>query len=370
MPDRYSVVSLRRADFHGAGDARRAASVAAALQRSGARVDVHHLLHDGEGFASSFLHRREFSALLRMVGRWRTQRPLQWLMAQALAEARSTPGEGIPIFITSRLVPDPVPPVFGVDFVDSLATNALARAELEMGPAAYFWRREARLLQRVEENAARAATVATAVSKHDAQAIHRSVQVVCNERTTRADLQALRPPRPRPRIVFAGNLYYQPNHEAALWVLKVLLPELLRCGWSAKQIVVAGRRPRKSLTAVAQRLGIDFQPDVSDLPRLLESVDVAVAPMMFGSGVQTKVVDALAAGLRVVLTEKANRGLDLKDSDRVRIVPRDPERMVAAIESLLLVGNEVDTVPEDVQDLLVSATPAMVQQRWRELFGR
>jgi glycosyltransferase involved in cell wall biosynthesis/aminoglycoside phosphotransferase len=136
-------------------------------------------------------------------------------------------------------------------------------------------------------------------------------------------------PRPRPaperRIVFVGNLYYEPNRQAVQWLHDVLAPAMP----DGVVIEVAGRYP-SSLRGLGDRLRL--RGPVYDLRALLETATLAIAPLAAGGGMKLKVADYAAAGLPVVGTAEAFVGF-------------------ADIEQWAVCG-ELDELPEHVSALL------------------
>jgi len=367
MSRRFRVVSLRPASFEGSGDSRRAASIISALRDAGALVDAQSILAQGEGIRSAVCHPRPVLSLFIAVLRYGRRLPLQWLVAQSLTTVSKGMANERTIYVTSRVAPASIPPSSVIDFVDSLADNALSRAG-QSRVLRRFWLREARLLSKWECQLAAHVELATAVSSEEAALIGPEVVAVANERTIR-DLESV-PVSPAGKeqrtIIFAGSLYYYPNHEAAVWMIKHLIPELMGRGWMPHQFVIAGRRPSKKLLSTASKAGVTVLADVSDISALLRSANVSVVPMRLGSGVQGKVADSLVVGTPAVITPKANRGLGLKDSCLVRIVTRSPVCFADAIEAMTT-STEPLIMPPDVAALIEASTPGVVQERWREL---
>lgn len=365
----FVVVSLRPAAFGATGDSGRAASIAAALSAGGYSVRAESALRDGEGILRALANPRALGRLFTRIREDGRTQPAQCLVAQAIFDAR---GVGTfattTVFVTSRVAPTRRPPGFCMDFVDSLALNASSRAGSSR-LLRRFWLREARLLASWEQMLAAEARVATAVSKTEAELIASSVRAVALERPG----GTFQFPAPiaegsRPPVIFAGNLFYYPNHEAAHWIADLLAPALIERGWRPSDIVVAGRRPSKALRARAKTAGVSLVADPPDLATVIADASIALAPVVRGSGVQTKVVNGLALGKRMVISREANRGLNLADSWMVRIAERSPEAFAEAIGAIVEAPQE-DNLPSDVRALMEQTAPEAVRRRWVELLA-
>ncbi len=128
----------------------------------------------------------------------------------------------------------------------------------------------------------------------------------------------LTPPRPTPDLVttndplaarlilgWIGDLGFLPNQESALWILTQLAPLLQTAGFQG-QILFLGKNASPQLLEQAQAypfvrfLGfqIDAEPFWSQLSYLL-------VPHLHGSGVRTKLLEALASGVPVITHPEA-----------------------------------------------------------------
>lgn len=360
------IITLRPARATGSGDVIRASAIADALRFAGHDVSFVSILAPEESVSRALANLGVIRAAVGLLLGSGRARPLQWVLVQAIARARSIclDGAGIrSIYVTSRVVPDVVSDASAVDFVDALSRNSASRAEASRW-LRLLWRREQRLLAAQEASIARRAVVATAVSKVDAQEISTRVQYVPIQLAewVSTDLAALLPALAT--VVFTGNLYYAPNDDAARWIVTELVPELAERSWRPEQVVVAGRHPSRQLRSAAAKAGVAMLADVPDMSRVLGSASVALAPMALGSGMQTKVVEALRAGVPVVLTPKANEGLQLRDSSMVRVVERSPRHFADAMLELVATRRLGGEPPADVAELVACSARAAVTERW------
>ena len=112
------------------------------------------------------------------------------------------------------------------------------------------------------------------------------------------------------RLVFVGNLYYQPNALAAAAIRDSILP-LLRANGIDASVRILGRGP-STLTKPVD--AIEFTGQVDSINDALRGSTLALAPLTAGSGAKMKVLDYMAAGLPVVGTSEAVTGLPLDPS--------------------------------------------------------
>ncbi len=160
-----------------------------------------------------------------------------------------------------------------------------------------------------------------------------SVTVVCNG----VDLEAFAPDGPRDArtIVFSGKLSYHANVTAA----RVLVEEIMPLVWRqepAARVVLAGAEPAAAVRALANRhpervLVTGFVPDMGTV---LRQATMAAVPLVYGVGVQNKVLEAMATGTPVVASRLAIEALDVQP-DRDVLVADDWPSFAAALVGLL-----------------------------------
>ncbi len=193
---------------------------------------------------------------------------------------------------------------------DGYAERALLAAAAGRPLAAAVFRREFRLLRRLEVRALRQAAVVACLSESDAAAL-RLLAERCGARVPFLVLPGYpldTPPAPGPvpaapgrRIGMLGTWTWGPNQAALRWMIEQVLPLLpAHC-----TLVLAGSGlAQRDLPARVQSLG-----RVEDTHRFYDSVDVVAIPSLGGSGVHEKAIEAIASARPVVATTHALRGL-------------------------------------------------------------
>lgn len=361
MKGALQVVSPRPPRSDGQGDQRRASVIVEALAPEW-DVSVISWLPD----VDANLVRRWTDTPLALVraAALATRMPLQVAFVQArlpkeVRAAIAAPGPDRMLFVTSRAVPPGAADGFVIDFVDDLGGAALRRARSSSGLRAAFWRWEGRRMRALDRRTAARAGVAIACNAADASAIGPGVQVV-------PLAVACRPtPETGDTVVFVGNLFYAPNHEAAMWICDELVPSLADLGVGAGRIVIAGRRPRPALRRRAELAGVAFRPDVDDLSDVLSAAAVVIAPMELGSGTQNKILDAVGAGRACVITPHANASLDLVDGRSALVCERGPGEFAKAIVTLLDDPERRSDMVAEARRHLAGYLPDAVHEAWR-----
>lgn len=136
------------------------------------------------------------------------------------------------------------------------------------------------------------------------------------------------------RVLFAGSLDTPTNTEALRWFLSAAWPALRRLRPHATLQVVGRRAPAELIAELLAHPGVTVEVDVPDMAPYLAAASVSINPMRSGSGVNIKMVDAMAAGLPVVSTAVGSRGMHWEPG-RDLLVADDPEGFARAVARLL-----------------------------------
>jgi glycosyltransferase involved in cell wall biosynthesis len=99
--------------------------------------------------------------------------------------------------------------------------------------------------------------------------------------------------------VFTGGLTYQPNIDALRSYAEKVLPAFAHLGVEPPQLSVIGASPEPLIAGLAHPT-IRFLGYVPDINEELRRHQVFFAPIVSGSGIKTKVLEAMACGLPVI----------------------------------------------------------------------
>jgi glycosyltransferase involved in cell wall biosynthesis len=113
-----------------------------------------------------------------------------------------------------------------------------------------------------------------------------------------------------PTLLLVGNMSYGPCEDAAIWLVREILP-LLKPHWPDLQVWIVGRDPGLRVRALAGN-GVHVTGRVDDLLPFYQRATIAVAPLRAGSGSRLKILEAMALGRPVVSTTIGAEGLDIE----------------------------------------------------------
>ncbi len=139
-------------------------------------------------------------------------------------------------------------------------------------------------------------------------------------------------PREPYTMLFLGSFSHLPNQEALDWFAKQVLPRVVeRCPPARLVIVGSNPPPRHSLPVADAH--VEMRGFVEDLQEPLRRYSVFVCPILTGSGVRVKLLEAFAAGIPVVSTTIGAEGLTASDGE-ICAIADSPEAFAQRIVEL------------------------------------
>jgi glycosyltransferase involved in cell wall biosynthesis len=151
--------------------------------------------------------------------------------------------------------------------------------------------------------------------------------------------QTPQPPRlERPEIVFSGNLEYPPNISAVRFFHERIWP-LLKTRWPELRWRIVGKNPEAIRPFVAGEPRIQVTGFVEDAVAVLAGCQIAIIPLLAGSGTRVKILEAWAAGTPVVSTTLGAQGLDCIDGTDL-LLADEPQHFADTITRLLMSPEE------------------------------
>lgn len=110
-------------------------------------------------------------------------------------------------------------------------------------------------------------------------------------------------------LVFSGKMSYHAN----ISMVKHLVNEIMPCIWKKRpkvRLVIAGKDPGTEVRALGADSRITVTGTVDDIRPHLWKAAIAVVPLVYGAGIQNKILEAMACGTPVVTTSRALSSLE------------------------------------------------------------
>jgi glycosyltransferase involved in cell wall biosynthesis len=136
-----------------------------------------------------------------------------------------------------------------------------------------------------------------------------------------------------PTILFLGNFGYDPNVQAARYLINKIWPRIRRVSPKA-QLIIAGDCPNRIGYSQNDGSGIELTGFADDLNALYRRSRVIAVPIFAGSGTRIKIIEAAAYGKPIVATSVGAEGLEMRDGHEL-LIRNTPDAFAAACIQLL-----------------------------------
>ena len=134
-----------------------------------------------------------------------------------------------------------------------------------------------------------------------------------------------------PKFYHIGSMNWMPNEEGIRWFIDEVLPKTVE---KVPTFVyhLAGRNMPEWLTTL-NNPNVDVIGEVPDAKAFVAENDVAIVPLLAGSGIRIKIIESMAMGKTVITTRVGAEGI-LYDEEVNIIIAENKAKMVEAIRSI------------------------------------
>ena len=135
----------------------------------------------------------------------------------------------------------------------------------------------------------------------------------------------------KPKFYHIGSMNWMPNEEGIRWFIDEVLPKTIE---KVPDFVyhLAGRNMPEWLKEM-KNPHIDVIGEVPDAKEFVSQNDVAIVPLLSGSGIRIKIIESMAMGKTVITTRVGAEGI-LYDEEVNLIIAENKAKMVEAIRSI------------------------------------
>ncbi|MCS6981347.1 MAG: glycosyltransferase [Flavobacteriales bacterium] len=212
-----------------------------------------------------------------------------------------------------------------LDMMDPFAKNLALRLPFEKPIMRFFLREEEARLDYYERLALERFSRVAIISARDREDIRsparEEVFIIPNGIDT-----SFYAPWPSERVwdvCFVGSLRYPSNTEAALFLARDVMPQVWRKKPNAR-LVLVGADPPWRVRRLRNRL-VHVTGRVSDTRAYYAASRVFCAPMFLNTGIQNKILEAMAMGLPVVTTSRVNDAIKATPGEHLLIADEAAE---------------------------------------------
>jgi sugar transferase (PEP-CTERM/EpsH1 system associated) len=213
-----------------------------------------------------------------------------------------------------------------LDYMDALSAGLTRRAKGAPWYSVLFVKEEARRLTAYEHLIFDYFEHHTIISEQDRKLIYHSLRNRINVVPNGIDAQYFSRKENGARefeIVFTGNMSYPPNVEGARRLALFILPRV-RLKYPNARLLIAGATPSASVQSLASE-NVVVTGWLDDIRDAYNNAHVFVAPMLSGSGMQNKLLEAMCMELPCVTTELAAAPLGVSNGNECIVGSTDEE---------------------------------------------
>jgi glycosyltransferase involved in cell wall biosynthesis len=160
-----------------------------------------------------------------------------------------------------------------------------------------------------------------------------------------ADTQKLNPNIPV--VIFMGKLDYKPNLEALELLIHKIIPNVLQQVPKCKFLIV-GMNPPVHLN----HKSVLYTGYVKDVAEYIAAADIAIAPILSGSGTRLKILEYMAIGKPVISTRLGAEGIVLENGKNI-VLADDMNKFSSQVIKLILDANLRNRIGKKARELVV-----------------
>lgn len=133
-------------------------------------------------------------------------------------------------------------------------------------------------------------------------------------------------------LFFIGALDWGPNQEGLDWFFREVWPEI-RLKWPGLSLDIAGRNPAYYFNGRNLPDNVRLEGEVEDAIEFFHHHSVMIVPLLTGSGIRIKILEAMAMGKTVISTSIGAGGLEAKHGEHLFLADT-PAEYVSILENL------------------------------------
>lgn len=153
----------------------------------------------------------------------------------------------------------------------------------------------------------------------------------------------------RQGLLYLGSFFHRPNVDAVLYLIRYIWPRIQQLLPGATLHIVGHGLPEE-IRALAGD-GVRVHGYVPSRQSYFERCRLMVAPIRYGAGIKTKIVEAMAAGLPVVTTSIGAEGMDIVPGENA-LVADSPMAFARAVAEVYLNEGLWNRLSRGGQDLV------------------
>lgn len=156
-------------------------------------------------------------------------------------------------------------------------------------------------------------------------------------------------PSDNPSLFHIGSMNWSPNIEGIEWFLDDVWPEMLKAHPSLTFTLAGHAIPGKLYHRKDEHVNIIGEvPNVNDF---MSQHDIMIVPLLSGSGIRIKIVEAMAMGKVVIATSVGAEGLAV-ESGKHLFIADTPDEFVAAVSKCIATPDLCTIIGENARNFI------------------
>ncbi len=221
------------------------------------------------------------------------------------------------------------------DYMDAFSMGAQRRIEKAIPGVKTLLIMEANRLKKYENYVFNHFTNKTIISKNDRDLIkhpdHNEIQILPNGvdfETFISNPDTVK----KYELAFTGNMSYPPNVKAAHYLAREVMPLLIQKNPNIK-LVIAGADPHTSIKRLASK-NIEVTGWLDQITDAYNESKIFIAPMEIGTGMQNKILEAMAMQIPCITTKLAGDAIGGIHNENI-LIANSPEEFAQYTMELL-----------------------------------
>jgi len=150
-------------------------------------------------------------------------------------------------------------------------------------------------------------------------------------------------------LYFMGSLDWKPNQEGLLWFLNHIWP-MVHSNFPDLTFHVAGRNMPDDIKQM-KIPGVVMVGEVEDAAQFVKQHDICIVPLLSGSGMRAKIIEAMAIGKVVITTSIGLEGIVATNGYDVFIADT-PNQFIEQILNLITIKNRIRQIGLNAQETI------------------
>lgn len=152
-----------------------------------------------------------------------------------------------------------------------------------------------------------------------------------------------------PTLYHIGSMNWMPNEEGIYWFLDKVWDKVAKRN-PGLQLNLAGRNMPKWLLKLKKK-NVNILGEVPDAKEFVKNNDIAIVPLLSGSGIRIKIIESMAMGKTVITTMVGAEGIQYSEYENI-IIADSPGKMVEVICKIIKEPNEAQRIGRNARHLV------------------